>query len=188
MKYAPSGWNGMLTVAFFDLTRENFVQYDPDTFVQIQTGETTSTGLELEATAGLRSGLDLMASLAYNDVEITESANPAEVGERPTQTPEVTASAWLDYTVLSGALEGLGLAAGARHVGATFGDIPNTLEVPSVTLVDAALQYDWRSFGLQVNAHNLFDERYTAAAFRRSSPLATFGPTRTLSASLHYRW
>jgi len=35
---------------------------------------------------------------------------------------------------------------------------------------------------------NLLDERYTASAFRRASPLATFGPTRSVSASLHYRW
>jgi len=75
-----------------------------------------------------------------------------------------------------------------RHIGETFGDVTNTVEVPSVTLTDATISYDWRGVRLSLNVQNVFDEEYVAAAFFRSSLLATYGPARTATASLRYRW
>jgi len=188
LKYEPSTWNGLITVALFDLTRDDFIQFDPETFLQVQTGQIGSRGLEIEAVAGLANGLDLLASFTYLDAEITETSNPAELDMRPTQTPEAWASAWLDYTLPPGPLGGLGVGAGVRFLGSTFGDAANTLEVPGTTLADATVSYDWNDFRLSVNVQNVFDQEYVAAAFVRSTPLATFGPARTVTAGLRYRW
>ena len=69
---------------------------------------------------------------------------------RPTQIPAVTASLWADYSLQRGALAGLGLGAGVRHIGSTYGDAANTIAAPAATLADAAVYYDstrsvWRS-------------------------------------------
>ena len=188
LKYEPTDWNGLFTIALFDLTRDDFLQFDPETFLQVQTGQIVSRGMEVEAVAGLASGLDLLASFTYLDPEITESSNPGELGKRPTQTPRVWASAWVDYTLPPGPFGGLGVGGGVRHVGSTYGDAANTLEVPSVTLADASVSYDWADFRLSVNVQNVFDNEYVASAFLRSTPLATYGPARTVTAGLRYRW
>jgi iron complex outermembrane receptor protein len=121
-------------------------------------------------------------------VEVTRTDDPTELGRRPAQTPDRLASLWADYTVMSGKLSGFGVGAGVRYIGATFGDAQNTIDIPSVTLADAEASYDWRDFRLALNVQNLFDKRYVASAFARTSLLATYGPARSITTSLRYRW
>lgn len=188
-KYQPSGLNGSLAVALFDLTRQNFLQTDPETFQQVQTGEANSQGIEVEGAASLTAGLDLTASYTRQDVEITESVVEAEVGERPVQVREQMGTVWADYTLQDGPLEGLGLGSGVRYLGPSYGDVPNTLKAPSATLLDASLHYDWQGVRLQVNADNVLDNEYIASTFVSGAQgFATYGAARTITARLRYRW
>ena len=188
VKVQPSGVNGLVTVALFDLRRDDFLQFDPNTFLQVQTGGVRSRGVEVEAVASLLSGLDVTAGFAALDVEITESAVAAEVGERPTQIPDRTASLWTDYSVPRGRLAGLGLGAGVRHIGATWGDVPNTIETAATTLADMAVYYDLGRLRLSANVQNVFDDAYVASAFARSSTLVTFGAGRQVSVGLRAKF
>lgn len=190
LKYQPPGRNAYVTVAVFDLLRENVTTPDPsDPTLQVQTGEVRSRGIELEGVASLGFGLDLIAAYTYLDMEITESNVEGEEGERPTQVPDHTASIWADYTHPTGLLRNLGLGAGIRYIGSSFGDLPNTLKTPDVTLVDAVLHYDWKNFRAQLNAKNLFDKEYVSGCFTRGgSDFCTFGQTRTITGSIAYRW
>lgn len=188
VKYQPFT-STLVTLAWFDLTRQNFTQFDPDTFEQVQTGEVNSQGFELEAITRLPLGLEL--SLSYTDLEVkvTESNVPEEVGEDLTQVPDRTGSIWASYEFDQGTLAGLGLGLGVRHLGSSYGDIPNTLKSPSETLVDLELHYDWEDLRLQLNAHNLLDEEYIASTFvRGGSEFASYGPTQRITASIQYRW
>jgi len=188
-RYQPPGSNSYLTVALFDLTRENFLQTDPETFQQMQTGEANSQGIEVEGVASFDFGLDVTASYTRQDVEITESVNEAEEGDRPTQVREQMGTGWADYTLQDGPLAGLGLGAGVRYLGPSFGDTPNTLKAPGVTLADAAVHYDWEGIRLQMNVDNVFDNEHVASTFA-SGPqdFATYGAERTITASIRYRW
>lgn len=188
-KYQPPGANSVLTVALFDLTRENFLQTDPETFQQVQTGAANSRGIELEGVAGFDFGLDLTASYTHQDVEITESVIDAEEGERPMQVREQMGSVWADYTLQSGTLKGLGVGAGMRYLGPSYGDVPNTLKAPEATLVDATIHYERKGLRIQLNADNVFDKTYVASTFV-SGPqdFATYGAARTVTASISYRW
>jgi iron complex outermembrane receptor protein len=185
LKYQPPQSNSSITVALYDLTRQNFTQQNAS-FVRVQTGEANSQGIEVEGTASFDFGLDVDGSLTLQDVEITESAVEAEEGERPLQVRERMASLWADYTLQSGVLSGLGFGAGVRHLGDSYGNVPNTQKAPSVTLADASVHYDWQEFRLQVNADNVFDEKYVASPI--GANFATYGPTRTVTARLRYRW
>ncbi len=188
LKYEPSA-STLMSVAWFDLTRENFTQFDPETFLQVQTGEVNSQGYELEAAHRLSMGLELSVSYTDLDVEVVESIVAEEIGEELTQVPDRMASVWASYAFERGALEGLGLGLGVRHVSSSYGNIPNTLESPDVTLVDLELHYDWDDLRFQLNAHNLLDEEYISSTFvRGTSEFATFGPTQRITASLQYRW
>ncbi|PSQ97889.1 MAG: TonB-dependent siderophore receptor [Bacteroidetes bacterium SW_9_63_38] len=192
LKYQPPQVNGSIRVSLYDLTRENLTQFDPSVDArgaQVQTGEANPQGIEVEGLASLDFGLDVRTSLTLQDVEITESAVPAEEGERPKQVRERMASLWADYTLQSGVLQNVGIGAGVRHLGDSYGNVPNTLKAPSVTLVDATVHYDWQGLRRQVNADNLFDDEYVASTFSRSAQnYAACGPTRTVTARLRYRW
>lgn len=189
VKYRPEGANGFVSLAVYDLTRKNFLQTDPETFRQVQTGEASSAGVELEANASLASGLNAHGSFTRQDVEITESVVADEVGDRPAQVPESMASLWLQYTVQDGRLAGAGVGGGVRYQGSRFGDTPNTLEVPDATLVDAMAEYRIGDVHLQLNVQNLLDEHYVGSAFGAGAQdFATYGPERSIRGRLAYTW
>lgn len=187
IKYQPPGSNSFVTLAAFDLTRQNVLESVPAPLLRRQTGEVRSRGIELEGVASLDSGLDLIAGYTWLDAEITASARPGEQGERPTQTPEHMASLWANYSIRGGAMQGWGFGAGARYLGSTFGNIPNTVKVPGVTLFDAGVHYDRTKLRFALNAHNLFDKEYVASAFNNGRN-TSFGLARTVKASVSYRW
>jgi iron complex outermembrane receptor protein len=187
VKYQPPGWNSFVTVAAFDLERQNVPTPDPNNPLnRVQTGEVRSRGVELEGVASFNFGLDLIASYTYLGAEIIQSNVAGEEGERPTQVPEHQGSAWGKYTVQKGLLRGLGLAAGVRYTGASFANTPNTFENPDFVMVDGAISYDWRQFGFALNASNLFNEE-AFVCFSRGN-FCSFGPQRTVVGTIRYRW
>jgi iron complex outermembrane receptor protein len=190
LKYMPEGQNYGVTVALFDLTRENYLTFDPN-FVTRQVGEAQSQGVEIEGVASLAEGLNITASYAYIDAEITQSAAGNE-GNRPQLSPEHQASVWADYTIQKGALADLGFGAGVRYKDSVFGDNANTSEVPDVTLFDAAVHYDWQNYEFAVNARNLFDKEYVGSSFERPGGtgrfFTTYGEARSIIGSVKYRW
>ncbi len=190
IKFQPNGYNSYATVAVFELTRENYVETDPGTFLPVQTGEARSRGLELEGVANLENGLSFIASYTYVDVDIQESATVAEIGETPTQTPEHFASLWVDYAFPQSFLQGLNLGGGVRYIGSSYGNIPNTLKSPAETVFDAAARYAISdNLDLRLNVKNLLDEKQIASTYVRSgTEFATFGPERTVVGSLVYRF
>ncbi|MPZ37549.1 MAG: TonB-dependent siderophore receptor [Rhizobiales bacterium] len=198
VKYQPPGWNAFITVAAFDLTRQNVLTNDPDhDFFQIQTGEIRSRGIEVEAVASLTSGWDLRAAYTYLEPKITADTDLTIVGKTPNGIPRHSAAVWADYTFRGGPLDGFGAGAGVRYIGSNFGSDTNVAElsggrivpfrIPSVTLFDAAIHYDWRGFRFAVNAKNLFDKEYVATCYNVENN-CFFGSRRTVIASARYRW
>lgn len=186
VKFQPSGLRSFLTAAWFDLTQTNVLTTDTThTGFQVQTGEVRTRGVELQAVASLDDRLSLIGAYTWQDPEITKS-NGADRGKRPTGVPRQMASGWADYTIPDGPLAGLGGGAGVRYVGATAGSADNSLTVPSVTLVDAAVRYDFGTWRAALNASNLFDRYYVANC--SSYATCSIGYGRTVTASLRYAW
>ncbi|MGQ3070970.1 MAG: TonB-dependent siderophore receptor [Ferrovibrionaceae bacterium] len=186
VKYQPDGWAGFVTASLFDLRQTNVRTQDPNNALnQIQTGEVRSRGLELQGVAQPLPGLDLVGTLTFNDLEVTKSNNPVELGKRPTGMPAQMASAWADYTIQTGALAGFGFGGGVRYVGSSKADAANTITVPSYTLADAAVHYTFGSYRVAVNATNLFNTDYYSTC---STTSCNQGYDRSVIASLRLRW
>lgn len=193
VKFQPSGWNSFVTVSLFNLTQQNVTTTDPaHAGFSVQTGEIRSRGVEIEGKASLAQGLDVLAAFTYLDAEVTKS-NGTDRGKTPTAIPTHQASLWANYTFQDGALRGLGLGAGVRYVGATWGDSTNTFKVPSYTLADAAAQYDLSVLSaklegvkLAVTASNLFDKTFVGSCIRLTS--CYYGEGRVVIGSLKYQW
>src|SRR5690606_21072840 len=113
---------------------------------QVQSGEVRTRGLELEAKAEPLEGLSVIASYTYlNNAYSRDNPNNAGVsreGTHPVAVPKHQASAWAHYRLQEGTLAGLGIGAGVRYLGETWGDAANTFRVPGATLIDLGLEYD----------------------------------------------
>jgi len=188
-KYKPTFMDALFTVSAFHLVKQNVVNPAPtaiNPLAQQQLGEVTSTGIEFEAKANITENFKVLASFTAFDLKTTKDTRPAYVGRTPVIVPEVTASGWLDYTFSEGPLKGLGLAAGVRYVGKSWADNENTLKVPAVTLVDAALRYKIGDWGVALNVTNLFDKVYVKSCQGYSS--CGYGDARTVTVSASYKW
>jgi iron complex outermembrane recepter protein len=167
VKYDLQEYNAMISAAVFQIDQENASVYETSSGVNLlRQLDLKSRGFELEGTASLANGLSLIASYSYNDVEITKLTSET-VGNQLNSSPYHIVSLWADYELQDGPLAGLGLGAGIRYVGSSFGDNRHTpvLNNGARTFVDASLRYDlgnlspsFEGVRLQVNATNLLDE------------------------------
>jgi iron complex outermembrane receptor protein len=193
VKYDLPGTNASLRAAVFDLRQQNAVVYEVVTGINRQVQlDLHNRGFEIEGVATLAGGLSVLASYAYIDARITRLTAETERNHL-TSIPNHTASAWLDYTLQSGPFRGLGLGAGVRYVGASYGDNLNrpVLNNAARALLDGSLRYDLanldpslRGFRMQVSGTNLLDEVKQVC----SSGFCYFDEGRKVIASLKYRW
>lgn len=198
VKYQPAGFDGLFTLAYFDITQHDVVTaLNPIT--RYQSGEQRSRGLEFEARAAVTDNINVTGAFTYTEAEIVKGLG-ADVGDYPIGIPDLTASLWGDYTFDSGALEGVKIGGGVRYVGKTVGGYsPNAftpgatrLDVPGYTVFDAALTYDFgaktselKGLTAQLNVSNLFDKTYVTCL---SNNFCNYGNGRAVYGSLKYRW
>ena len=161
-----------------------------------QIGEVNSKGSEIEGKASLTDRIDIIASYTHLQSTVTRSIDN-DLGKRPTWIPNNIGAGWVDYTFRDGPMNGFGAALGVRVTGQSWGDKENILlDIPSYTLIDAALHYDLAGFDprlkgmrLSVNATNLFDRIYVSQCTVQSLDNAcVYGLRRQVLASLRYRW
>ncbi|WP_027819884.1 TonB-dependent siderophore receptor [Paraburkholderia bannensis] len=196
VKYQPPGYNSFITASLFNLTEHNVLTSDLEhSGYSTQAGEVRARGLELEGHASLTNNLNLAVSYTYLNDVTTESNDTATTitgqttslqGKTVWGIPRNVASAWLDYTLHGGPLRGLGFGGGVRYIGASY-DESNSIRVPSVTLVDAAVHYDTGLHWLfSLNAKNLFNRTYIASCF--SAVTCTYADGAEVLATARYRW
>jgi iron complex outermembrane receptor protein len=195
LKYQPKGMQSFVAVSAYNLVQQNVLTSDPDNpGFSIQTGEVRTRGIELEGKANLAEGLNITAAYSFMDNVVTKaSADDGTKGKSPVFTPKHAASLWLDYAFGEGPVDGLELGGGLRFVGQTYGDAQNTFKVPSYTVFDASVSYDFGALSeklegakLSLTATNLADKRYVAGCV--NSLFCTYGEGRNVLATLSYRW
>lgn len=136
----------------------------------------------IEGELAMRFGEILIdGSLAFTDATIDgEGASAALNGNRPPQTPELSASA----TIAWQPKEGWRLAATMRHVGAQFEDDQETEVLPAATTLDLFAQVPLgHGLSLVARAENLFDERIVT---RNSGGAIDLGVPRTVWLGVRY--
>lgn len=201
LKYEPAFVDAFITMAYFDLTKDDYILADYDVAGNAsfrQVGEVNSRGIEIEAALALNEAWKLSAAYSYIDARITESPNAWEQDAFIPRQPRETASVWLDYSQNHGPLQGLALGAGLRYVGEsqyiardTLADSGLTttesvdLDSESYTLVDASVRYDMSNLQLGFFVSNLFDKEYDTSC---SDTVCYFGDGRRFTVSATYNW
>lgn len=175
------------TVAFYELTKQNVATADPaNPRFAIQTGEARSRGIEMDVSGQVTDGLNLIATYAYTDTEITKD-NRGDQGHRFWNVPRNSGSFWAKYAVQEPFLRGLSFGAGAYLIGQREGNNANTWQMPGYVRVDALLGYAWKvghsTVTTQLNVNNLLDKTiYETSAF--GGFLAQPGAPRTFMGSI----
>lgn len=194
LKYEPRGFDGLVMLSAYELNQQNLLTADPRNqdgeAYQVQTGKVRVRGLELEGRLTPLRGLSLIGALSRMASRVVRN-NDGHTGNRMVRVPDWMGSLWLDYTIQQGLLRGLGLGAGLRHVGPTYGDLANHLRIAAYTLFDAALRYDAGKVGgmrlnLALNASNLADRRYVATCTAATS--CSYGSGRSLRVTARLSW
>lgn len=212
VKYQPIGFNGFFMLSLYDITQNNVLTTDTTHLYaaypactqsgvncQIQQGQVKSRGLEFSARLTPLPGLDIIAAVAHNDIEITRSTQVVSgisiQGKTPVGAPANTASLWADYTIQTGKMAGFGFGGGVRYVGESFGDNINStaMIVPAYILADAVLHYDLnglspqlKGWKLALNVTNLFDKVYVSAC--ASATQCFYGNGRSTMGTIRYQW
>lgn len=198
IKYQPAGFDGMFTLAYFDISQRNVVT-SLNALTSFQTGKQQSRGVEFEAKAAVNDNINLTGAFTYTKAEVVQGLG-RDVGDYPIGIPDYTASLWGDYSFTEGALDGLKVGAGVRYVGKTVGGYsPNVytttavrLDAPGYTLFDAAITYDFgkktpelAGLSAKLSVNNIFDRSYVTCL---SNNFCNYGNGRAIYGSLSYRW
>lgn len=210
VKYQPSGFDGLFTLAAYDLRQNDVAVPDTDhgsvcgatgtTQCRIGDGKTRVRGVELEARITPVDGFSVIGAASRMDSEYVRSNNIYE-GKDVEMVPDWIASLWGDYTFQSGALAGLGIATGVRYNGSSYivgnsrsiagGSDRYPDKIPSYTLWDAALRYDLSRVAhanvmLSLNVSNIADKRFVSTCTGTSS--CWYGSGRTAIATVRFGW
>ncbi|MFC6632130.1 TonB-dependent siderophore receptor [Microbulbifer taiwanensis] len=187
VKFQPVGTNLLFTAATYEIKQKNRLTTDPvnPTF-DVQTGEVTIDGVELEA-SGSWGNFNLIANFSTTNTEVTDSNDPAELGDALQAVPEQQFSVWGNYE-FSSWVPGLNLGLGLRHVGESYTGIDDNPVFPDsnpdYTLYDATIGYVVDSWKFQLNAKNLTDEVHTTSCLARGD--CFYGERRYVTAEARY--
>ncbi|MEO3677858.1 TonB-dependent siderophore receptor [Rheinheimera sp. FR7-31] len=203
VKYQPKGTEHLLTAAVFDITEQNrtttlsAVQASDPAVInpngQVQDGEVTSKGIELEAQLAW-SELDIYASYAYIDAYVSQSNTVGELGATLSAQPEHLASVWATWR--PAVLQNWQFGAGVRYVGETSDGtayveqngvvLNDPLTTDSYTLFDAMVGYNFGDYQLSLQAQNITDKTVITSCLARGD--CFYGQRRAISANLRYNF
>ncbi|CAM3545172.1 Ferrichrome-iron receptor precursor [Vibrio aerogenes CECT 7868] len=191
LKYDYGDFTG--SAAWFHIVKNDILTTDPDNSAfQVQLGEVTSQGLELQGKWDWSEQWDIEANYTYMDMEVTHDTQHNMEGKTPIWIPRHRANLSANYHVQTGALAGVRLSGGVRYVGEMEIDAANTGKVPDYTLVDLSAGYDLKHLspsldGAEVNliATNLFDKEYYSCY---SSANCWYGAERTVEVNVKYQF
>ncbi|UVO51073.1 TonB-dependent siderophore receptor [Sphingomonas sp. SUN019] len=147
---------------------------------QIQSGQLTTKGIELEATRALPGNYDLSVNYGYNKLT-NRNASAFDY------LPRHNASVWGTKTMPIGADMALRVGAGVRYTGKSSSNSAVwTITTKAYTLVDALAELTWDKYRLSVNATNLFDNEFYASCLARGD--CFIGAPRNVMVTLAYRF
>lgn len=159
------------TITTYHIIKEDVVVSNPDYTIdsnlpaQLQIGEVTSKGIEIDIVGDITDNWTGTLNYAYNDATIT-GGNPDDIrnsiGDEFANAPDHTLGMWTRYQLPS--------LNSAVAVGFDFVDDRISLDgqkVKSYTTWDASWQTEIDNFQIQLNLKNIFDKKYAVSGFNK---------------------
>jgi len=189
VKYLPVDGNISANAAIYRLKEKNRLSPNPlgPLFPSVQGGEVTVEGVEVDTSLQL-SSLNLLANYTYANGKTTASSSAEQdlsLGKKLTSVPKHSASVWGVNTFRFSEDSALRAGLGVRYVGETW-DGQDLIAVPSNTLVDALLAFNYDHWGAALNMTNLTDKDYVVTCLSRGD--CWFGNRRKIAGTVSYRF
>lgn len=186
VKWAPAQESVLITAAAYNLVENNRLTIDPQNPLnQVQQGEVTIKGFELEARTNRRAW-NVIASYTYTDAKTTGSSDPEDIylGKQLFSIPRHSTAAWVMHNFTTRGMFDMTGGLGVRYVGETTDGV-DILRTPSNTLADAVFSIARGSWKYAINATNLFDKQYIATCLERGD--CWYGSRRRVIGTLTFR-
>lgn len=156
------------TFSVYDIRVANRVYNTPTSAVQ--GGETGSKGFDLDLSANLAPGFNVIAGISHSKIQVLKgnTGTPTdfynEVGRSPGgQGPQDLANLWATYKFSNGSLKDFGIGLGGNYAG-KYKVIDNSetgiFYLPSYTLINASVFYNSDKYRFTFNMNNLTNEEY----------------------------
>lgn len=149
----------LLNLAGFWTTKHNARTLDPADAnrLTVLDGEQRVFGAELGASGNVTDEWAVYAAYTYLNSKITESLNPAEVGNELSNTPDHSFNIWTTYDLPLN----LQVGAGLNYVDTRFSAFNNLRKAPHYLIFDAMVAYRINDhITLRLNMNNLTNEEY----------------------------
>ncbi|HSI28112.1 MAG: TonB-dependent receptor [Methylophilus sp.] len=168
VKHILDDRKGELTLAIYDITKDDIITRDPNnSALRVQGGQQSSRGVEFSASLlpfeHWRTDFNLAILDAKFDrlLESVGGTNVSRAGNTPTDVPERVANAWVYYQQPAWQA-GLG----ARLVGARYSNTANTTKMPGYTVYDANVAWNInKQVTLRASIRNLTNKLYAPVAY-----------------------
>ena len=166
IKHILDNRKGELTLAIYDITKDDILTRDPNNpKLAVQGGRQSSRGIEFSASLlpfeHWRTDFNLAILDAKYDELLEAGSGVSLAGNTPTDVPERVANAWIYYQQPSWQA-GLG----ARFVGARYSDSANTTKMPGYTVYDAIASWTInKNVTLRASIRNLTNKLYAPVSY-----------------------
>jgi iron complex outermembrane receptor protein len=156
----------VLNTALFDVSRDNVA-----TAVTLNGEETVvfdsqrTKGAEASLDAAVTDHLHVVANVTAQHAVVTDNPQGiTSVGNHPQGAPAYMANLWTTYDFAVAGTPGFHVGVGVNYMGKSYSDITNVNSIPSYVIANAAFGYETRTWGVDVNVHNITNRRYFVAA------------------------
>jgi iron complex outermembrane receptor protein len=184
IKFAFLDERVVLNAAGFSVSRDNVAT--PETVNGIETvvfDSQRTRGGEASLDARITDKWRLLANVTVQDAVITDNPQGlSAIGKHPQGAPADIANLWTTYDFAIAGVPGFRIGGGVNYQSKSYSDTTNVNSIPSSVIANALIGYETPHWGLDVNIHNLANERYFIAA---NAAGALVGEPLSVSASVH---
>ncbi|MDL2145197.1 TonB-dependent receptor [Flavobacterium tructae] len=153
------------TLSAYRIVKQNELTSDPkngpNDVYKIVLGEKRAQGIEFDVRGKLLDGLNLIANYAFTESVVTSSVvKTIVVGSVVPGFAKHTANAWLNYSIQSGKLKGLGASIGGTYLAGRQTDSwsVGAISLPNYFKLDGGLSYETGKFKVTANVFNILDK------------------------------
>ncbi|MFT4173840.1 MAG: TonB-dependent siderophore receptor [Rhodocyclaceae bacterium] len=182
VKWNAAGFGN--TLALFEITKPMLITLSGN--VPSDGGETRMRGIEWNTSGEVVRGVRLLGGVAYNEGTQTKTAYDRYNGNEAIGAPRWQGNLGLEWD--PACLTGLTLSGRVIATSGQYLNAANTLRIPGWSEFEIgaryAMQVASKRLVWRLNIANLFDRHYYSGVFGSTTPIATLGQGRTVTASV----
>lgn len=184
IKYLPYFIDAEFYLTYFDLKEKNALVNAPSgSFASIQSGKQISKGVEFNSNIHFNDILNWLLAYTYY-IKTNTDLNTIETIRTP-QMPKNTLSSYLIYTFTLDNKSSIQTMFGVRYVGSSTDEAGNKgLKIPSYTLYDTGVVFNYKQWQTKLNIDNIFNKKYVSSCYYS----CYYGEGIRASLSLSYKW